>query len=77
MILSLILGTVMIQDPWLVGYSQHGSLSVFRRMSETKGKDVGIHLRVVIVVKGHCDHSNSYKGKHLIGTGLQFRDLVH
>jgi hypothetical protein len=28
-------------------------------------------------VKRHHDHSNSYKGKHLIGDGLQFRYLVH
>ena len=27
--------------------------------------------------KSHCDHSNSYKGKHLTGAGLQFSDLVH
>ena len=28
-------------------------------------------------MKRHHDHSNSYKGKHLIGAGLQFRVLVH
>jgi len=28
-------------------------------------------------VKGLHDHGNSYKGQHLIGAGLQFRDLVH
>ena len=28
-------------------------------------------------MKKHHDHGNSYKGKHLIGAGLQFRDLVH
>jgi hypothetical protein len=28
-------------------------------------------------VNRHHDHCNSYKGKHLSGTGLQFRGLVH
>ena len=28
-------------------------------------------------MKKHCDHGNSYKGKHLTGTGLQFRGLIH
>jgi|UPI00001F6546 hypothetical protein len=27
----------------------------------------------MITVKRHHDHSNSYKGKHLIGAGLQFQ----
>lgn len=35
---------------------------------------IGI-LTVSIAVKRHHDHS--YKGKDLIGTGLQFRDLIH
>ena len=30
-----------------------------------------------VAVKGHSDHDNSYKGKHLIGSGLQFKGLVH
>ena len=29
------------------------------------------------VVKRNRDHSNSYKGKHVTGAGLQFRGLVH
>ena len=29
-----------------------------------------------ITVKSHHDHVSSYKGKHLIGTGLQFRGSV-
>ena len=33
--------------------------------------------RASIVMKRHYDHSNSYKGKHLIGVGLQFRGLVY
>jgi hypothetical protein len=28
-------------------------------------------------VKRHHDHGNSYKEKHLIGAGLQFRGLIH
>ena len=28
-----------------------------------------------IAVKRHHDHSNSYKGKHLVGAGLQFQRL--
>jgi hypothetical protein len=28
-------------------------------------------------VKRHRDHGNSYKGKHVIGAGLQFRGLVY
>ena len=32
---------------------------------------------VSIAVKRHHEHGNSYKGKHLIGAGLQFRGLVH
>jgi len=27
-------------------------------------------------VRRHCDHDNSYKGKHFTRTGLQFRGLV-
>ena len=35
-------------------------------------------VRVSIAVKRYHDHSNSYKGKHLIVVaGLQFRGLVH
>ena len=30
-------------------------------------------IRVSIVVKRHHDHNKSYKGKHRIGAGLQFR----
>ena len=30
-----------------------------------------------IAVKSHHEHSNSCKGKHLLGAGLQFRGLVH
>jgi hypothetical protein len=36
-----------------------------------------IWLRVSVAVKRHHHHGNSYKGKHLIGAGLQFRGLVH
>ena len=28
-------------------------------------------------MKRHRDHGNSYKGRHLIGAGLQLRGLVH
>ena len=28
-------------------------------------------------MKRHHDHGNSYKGKHLIEAGFQFRGLVH
>lgn len=31
----------------------------------------------VIAVKGHQDHGNSYKRKHLAGIRLQFRVLIH
>jgi hypothetical protein len=30
-----------------------------------------------IAMKRHHDHGNSYKGKHLIGAGSEFRGLVH
>lgn len=33
-------------------------------------------VRVFIVMERHDDRGNSYKGKHLIGAGLQFRGLV-
>jgi hypothetical protein len=33
--------------------------------------------RVSISVKKHYDHGNSYKGKHLIEAGLQFRGIIH
>ena len=36
---------------------------------------LSILARVYIAVKRHHDHSNSYKGKHFIGVGLQY--LVH
>jgi hypothetical protein len=32
---------------------------------------------VSIAVKRHHDHCSSYKEKHLIGVGLQFRNLIH
>jgi hypothetical protein len=32
---------------------------------------LSVLVRVSVAVKRHRDHSNSYKGKHLIGTGLQ------
>ena len=28
-------------------------------------------------MKRHHDHGKSYKGEHLIGTGLQFKGVVH
>jgi hypothetical protein len=28
-------------------------------------------------MKRHCNHSNSYKQKHVIGNGLKFRGLVY
>ena len=34
-------------------------------------------VRASIAVKRRHDHGNSYKGKHFIGAGLQFRGLVH
>jgi hypothetical protein len=34
-------------------------------------------VRVSIAMKRHHGHSNSYTGKLLTGTGLQFRGLVH
>jgi hypothetical protein len=33
-------------------------------------------VRVSITVKRHHDHSNSYKGKHFTGTGLQIYSIV-
>lgn len=30
---------------------------------------------ISFAVKGHHNHGNSYKRKHLIGAGLQFREL--
>ena len=36
-----------------------------------------VFVRVSIAVKRHHDHDNSYKGKQLTDTGLQFRGLVH
>ena len=36
-----------------------------------------ILVRVSIAVKRHHGHGKSYKGKHLIGAGLQFRGLGH
>ena len=34
-------------------------------------------VRVPIVVKRDHDHSNSYRGQHSLGAGVQFRSLVH
>jgi len=34
---------------------------------------IGVLVKVSITVKRHHDHSNSYKGKHLIGAGLKFQ----
>ena len=57
-------------------------------MSGTNAKDVSetrrfshqqiikiyvVLVRVSIVVKRHHDQGNSYKGKHLVGAGLQFQ----
>jgi hypothetical protein len=38
---------------------------------------LGPVLEFSIPVKRHHDYDNSYKGKHLIGTGLQLRGSVH
>ena len=35
--------------------------------------DGGCLSQGFITVKKHHDHSNSYKGKHLMGAGLQFQ----
>lgn len=35
-----------------------------------------VFVRVAVTVKRHHAHSDSYKGKHLIGNGLQFRGLA-
>ena len=35
--------------------------------------NTGILVKVFITVKRQHDQSNSYKGKHLIGSGLQFQ----
>jgi hypothetical protein len=40
-------------------------------------KQVGNCLRISAAVKRKYDHSNSYKEKHLIVTGLQFRRFNH
>jgi hypothetical protein len=50
--------------------SQLHHLSSFR---EHSGKP---RLDVFVRVKRHCDHGNTYEGKHLIGAGLQFRGLA-
>ena len=42
-----------------------------------KTQKQGVLVRVSTAVKRHHDHGNSYKGKHFIGAGLQFRGLVH
>ena len=34
-------------------------------------------IRVFTAVKRNHDHSDSYKGKHFIGAGLQYKGLVH
>ena len=34
-------------------------------------------VRISIAMEKHYDHSNFYKGHHLIGVGLQFRGLFH
>jgi hypothetical protein len=36
-----------------------------------------VSVMISLAVKRHHDHSNSYKEKHLIRAGLQFRGLVH
>lgn len=36
---------------------------------------VAVLVRVAIAMKTHHDRGYSYKGKHLIGTGLQFREV--
>ena len=38
----------------------------------TKPHILTILVRVSIAVKRHHDHGNSYRGKHVIGAGLQF-----
>ena len=34
-------------------------------------------VRISTTVKRHYEHGNFYKENHLIGTGLQFRGLLH
>jgi hypothetical protein len=44
------------------------------RMEQSKGDDLGtVLVRVSITEKRYHGQGNSYKGKHLIITGLQFQ----
>ena len=55
-------------------------LSFLQNMSYPFPQKPAIHLclsHYSIAVKGHHDHSNPNKDKHLIGTGLQLSGLVH
>ena len=47
------------------------------KLASGKLGKVCVCLRVSIAVKRHHDHSNSYKGKHLIGVAYSFTGLAH
>ena len=48
-----------------------------KQRSKPFKSEVSLLVRVSVGVKRHHDHGNSYKGKHLIGTGLQFQSFSH
>jgi hypothetical protein len=67
------LTTQAFTHPSSPSFSDSSGASSWQHGSEVKGN---VLVRVSIAVKRHHDRCNSYKGKHFIGAGLQFRGLV-
>jgi hypothetical protein len=55
----------------------HMQIYVYAETSEPQRSIPTVLVKVSISVKRHHDHGNSYKEKHLIRAGFQFRGLVH
>ena len=59
-----------------ISYAEADAM-IYVDTSSMRNSMQNVLFRVSIAVKRHHDHNNSYKGKHWIGVGLQFRCLVH
>ena len=75
-------GHLSSSDLLRMAWRTAGELWIFSL--QQKPKEVGFNIgegialvKVSLALKRHHDRWNSYKGKHSIGDGLQFRGLIH
>jgi len=74
---------ISLRNTWwqITGHAFHNNSKYTKGREQEKQKTIIMikltvsFVRVSIAVKSHRDQGNSYKGKHLIGIGLQFQRL--